>query len=681
MSNSSPNDPLQQVLTTVNEAVRKSLLINALHEKLESLPVGSFPFAAEFGRLRDAIAPQIGDTRILFPEFTPHDEALHVVKLFQLADKFFGVAYQQLNAAELFLLGSALYAHDWGMAIGQDEKEFLRHGGSAEHLRDSFSPLPDESDRLAVFVRAEGLQQRAVGRFPELSDDHLRLYVRLTHARRSGARVRAHFLQHPAVGEALAHICEGHWLDFATLDDLQRFPREYEVAGQTTHLLALTLQVRLIDLFHITEDRTPYALWRFVSPTDRRSKEEWKKHRALHGVAVNDFPPGRAIKVQGFTEDEEVWAGLEDLRHYCDDQVNRTLDLCARHVPRRYMLDFLKLEWAVPTGTLRPVSFSFGFDSRAMFRILSDDIYDGDRHVFLRELLQNSIDAIRMRRTRYKQRERDSARRKLTATPFDTTIYFTVEHQTNGDINVSCRDFGVGMDEHVIRNYFTVAGLSYYRSDEFERQHVGFEPVSRFGIGILSCFMVADALDVKTYRDPECGPPMAYSDAELPGAEEHRARRLHLRVPAVERQFIVKELTDHFEVGTEVSLRVLRGKSISTIAKPKQSTETDNPSLESQTDFKRTLEITEYLCEIAGFVEFPIFVDERWPGQDSPNVTLILHPDQNAEDKRQEFIQDVAVHQLSREYPWEEAAASESVTMVRQLMTEQRFELSPSSAV
>ncbi len=358
MNTTETNDPFEEILTTVHEAVRKSLLLNALHDKLQSLPVGAFPYAAEFGRLRDVIAPQIGDTRILFPEFTPHDELLHVVKLFQLADKLFATAYQQLNAAELFLLGCALYAHDWGMAVGQDEKEYLRCGGVEKQLRDTFTPLPNEVDRLEAFVRAEGLARGTGGTFPELSDDHLRLYVRLTHARRSGARVRAHFHEHPAVGEALAHLCEGHWHDFATLDDPERFPHEYQVAGETTHLLALALQVRLIDLFHITYDRTPYALWRFVSPADRRSKEEWKKHRALHEVTSMQFSPGRAIKVQGFSEDEEVWAGLQDLRRYCDDQVNRTLDLCARHVPQRYMLDFLKLEWAVTTGDLRPVDLS-----------------------------------------------------------------------------------------------------------------------------------------------------------------------------------------------------------------------------------------------------------------------------------------------------------------------------------
>jgi sensor histidine kinase regulating citrate/malate metabolism len=96
-----------------------------------------------------------------------------------------------------------------------------------------------------------------------------------------------------------------------------------------------------------------------------------------------------------------------------------------------------------------------------MFRILSDDIYEGDPYVFLRELLQNAIDAVRTRRAQLSQAEKSAAKRKMSDARFDTTIYFTAQHQQNGDIHVTCRDNGIGMDEHVIRNYFSVAGVSY----------------------------------------------------------------------------------------------------------------------------------------------------------------------------------------------------------------------------
>jgi hypothetical protein len=670
------DDPFVLTMPSIHEGVRKSALVRALHDKVSALQPGAFPFAAELGRLRDVVAPQIGDTRILFPEFTPHDEALHVAQLFQLADKLFGDVYRNLKAVELFLLACALYAHDWGMAVGSLEQAFLRGGARHEDLDPSFVPLPDEADRLQAFVKAEGLKPESGKDVPELSDNHLRLYVRLTHARRSGARAKALFNEHPALGQALAHLCEGHWHDFATLDDPERFPREREVVGETANLLALALQVRLIDLFHLTDDRTPYALWRFVSPTDRRSELEWRKHRALTGLATKAFHPGRAIRVEGFTEDEEVWAGLQDLRRYCEDQVAQTLDLSARHVPQRYGLDFIKLDWDLTTGGLRPVDFSFGFDRKAMFRILSEDIYEGEREVFLRELLQNAIDAIRTRRARHAQRARQKPAIRRQAEPsFDSTIYFTAEHRANGDCLLTCRDNGIGMDEHIVRNYFTVAGVSYYRSPEFERQDLGFEPISRFGIGILSCFMVADSLQVHTYRDPDCAPPMAQVDLKLPGAQAHRARRLDIKIPAADRQFIVRDGTDGFEVGTEIALLALAGKiRVQGAAESARDTvETETP--DGADGFQRLLKVTEYLCEIAGFVEFPIHVTETWPGQAAPNYTLILHPDRDPEAERKCFDSEIQIHQLSRDYPWELVTAPESLEAARRHMTVQQFEL------
>jgi len=636
---------------------------------------GGFAFAAELEKLCQVIIPQIGETRVLFPEFTPHDEKLHVAKLFELADKFLGSqVYRQLNASELFLLAAALYAHDWGMAVGSEEKEYLRGGASESGSLGSFSPLVDESERLFAFAKREGLITAGMEGFPPLADQHLRLYVRETHARRSAARVRAHFEAHVPVGEALARLCEGHWHDFNVLDDPKRFPREYEVAGMSAHLLALTLHVRLIDLFHITDDRTPYALWRFVSPRETRSKEEWNKHRAVHGISVIDFPPGRAVRVQGATEDAEVWSGLQDLRSYCNEQIRKTMMLSAGHVPPKYALNFINLQWLVTTGTLRPVNIRFEFDRTAMFRILSEDIYDGDPHVFLRELLQNAIDAIRTRRARHADEGQGMARKKDVNPAFNTTIYFNVEHRDNGDIAVTCRDFGIGMDEHVIRNYFSTAGISYYRSSDFERQHLGFEPISRFGVGILSCFMVSDVIDLKTYRHPDFGPPMAFADSTLPGADQYQARRLGIRIPGVNRQFIVTDLTEQFEIGTEVTVlvlaskvRQLRGWKAILPGMPLEGV--DDPKL------KRILRITEELSDVAGFVEFPIHVTETWPGVLDPQRSLILHPNADAAVERDQYEQPVEVLQLGRQYPWDKVTEPECLAAALDEMTTEQFDM------
>src|SRR5207244_436448 len=69
------------------------------------------------------------------------------------------------------------------------------------------------------------------------------------------------------------------------------------------------------------------------------------------------------------------------------------------------------------------------------------------------------------------------------------------------------QDNGIGMSLSTVEAYFMRVGRSYYRSREFEAerdrlrtQGVDLEACSQFGIGILSCFLVADRFEVSTYQ-------------------------------------------------------------------------------------------------------------------------------------------------------------------------------------
>ena len=314
-----PRDPPRrrsQLNFSMIQIVRQSELDGALEEKLRSPQSVAFDYRGEFNRLRKIVSAQIGEMKVLFPQFTPHDEANHLARLFGIADKLLGRRrYEQMNAAELFLLASGLYAHDWGMAVGSEELTYLRSGAKGKVSVEVFTPLDDEAQRLRQFAEDQGIRAAGPASFPAFSDDQLRLYIRRTHAWRSGVRVRELFKAAGAsVPQALEKVCQGHWLDFSELDDEQRFSSHAGILGHGVNLRAVALYVRLVDLFDISDDRTPYAIWRFVAPSDEVSQMEWKK---------------RSVRFDGSTSDPEVWAELEDLRHYCEEQIRGTMDLMA----------------------------------------------------------------------------------------------------------------------------------------------------------------------------------------------------------------------------------------------------------------------------------------------------------------------------------------------------------------
>ena len=599
-------------------------LIKALAEKASQRRDIDFKFLGKLDDFRQRVSNEVRQINELFPEYTPHDEQYHLTKLFHVADTVLGrERIEAMNPAELFVLAVALYGHDWGMAVSEQEKQYILTRELPEGTKaEDFWILPNEHDRLTQFAHEKRLTIDADGRLEQIPIEMWREYVRETHAVRSGERVR-HFFESVdgGVAEAASRVCVGHWLDFEDLQDHNLYPPDFSVLRETVNLRAIAVYLRLIDLLDLGEDRTPYIIWKFVAPRDPRSKMAWAKHRALRPVTCPTYQDGHIIRVDGSTEDHEVYAALEDLRIYCEEQLRGCNDLLARMNDPRHKLDLYHIDWRVAARGFKPISIQFEFDRERMFEILSDEIYQSDPYVFLRELLQNSIDAIRMRREVIQSEGFESGNMGV--------IYVNVEHGDDGDAVITWRDDGIGMDEYVVRNYLAIAGQSYYQSLDFERQGLKMDPISKFGIGILSCFLVADRIEIETFKDPY-----------LPPAGE----ALKITIPAMRRQFRIETRPQEgANKGTTVKVFV-DGKKIPT---------------DEENEPVKPLDVTAYLSIVAGFVEFPIVVTE------GDRKTIVLHPKQDAEAARQRFGEEFEVHQLDLGYPWAEAILPQDLLTAR----------------
>ena len=121
--------PVQSVL---DEQVNASELIRALGSKLAEGGQPLFDYFGELNRLAREVIPQIAQILRTFPEYTPHDWQLHVRRLFGIADRLIGQErFGQMSPAELFVFAAALFAHDWGMAVSDAERDAIVAGGNA----------------------------------------------------------------------------------------------------------------------------------------------------------------------------------------------------------------------------------------------------------------------------------------------------------------------------------------------------------------------------------------------------------------------------------------------------------------------------------------------------------------------------------------------------------------------
>lgn len=133
-------------------------------------------------------------------------------------------------------------------------------------------------------------------------------------------------------------------------------------------------------------------------------------------------------------------------------------------------------------GEDEPVE-NFQVDLHGIVEILSRHLYSSPR-VFVRELLQNGVDAI-------------TARRELDP---HWPGHLTITATPDGAVSVS--DDGVGLTAGEVRELLATIGRSSKR-DELDMQRAGY--LGQFGIGVLSCFLVTDTIEVRTRsaRTPE----------------------------------------------------------------------------------------------------------------------------------------------------------------------------------
>ncbi|CAM3911152.1 hypothetical protein NOGI109294_18275 [Nocardiopsis gilva] len=235
------------------------------------------------------------------------------------------------------------------------------------------------------------------------------------------------------------------------------------------------------------------------------------------------------------TLDEAQWGGPDELpvlKAKCDHEavivglrehvtrVDELLHDLQRAVGSRVNPPVPQLPIRVSADKVCPAEGAF--DAWARFRIderRARELLTGvqlykDRELAIRELYQNALDACRYRRARTDYLNRTSS----VSRHYEGRIEFTQGVDENGRRYVECTDNGVGMGEAELRGVFSHAGDRFAEQPDFLMEQEKWEsmnppiklyPNSRFGIGVLSYFMLADEIRVTTCRmgsDGNLGP-------------------------------------------------------------------------------------------------------------------------------------------------------------------------------
>lgn len=333
-------------------------------------------------------------------------------------------------------------------------------------------------------------------------------YLRITH----GARARVYSQNLSArfsnglsgsgredLKKAVGDICASHCWEIGEVRKLTtKLELQNSCPEMTCNVRYLAMLLRLGDVLHFSSDRVSDTVYAERDPMGAISDRHWRVKLGDLSYTISTSAKNRKITFDGSFEDPKSYYFLQDHLNRMDEELKNyaffVSDMHGELDSARYVLG---LPTEVDRERVRAIGFKpdqdlkFKLEHQKIITLLMGMRLYRDEFMCLRELYQNALDACRCMR----------AENETKGLHGELEIEFGMGTDDGGDF-LYCKDQGTGMTIDIVKNYLLRIGNSYYQSPEFRRANASWggkvSPVSEFGIGLLSCYMIASRIEVIT---------------------------------------------------------------------------------------------------------------------------------------------------------------------------------------
>ena len=443
------------------------------------------------------------------PEYTVHD-ITHIDALWEMADCILGLDYK-LNPVEAYILGGAFLLHDLGMSLSaypegitEIETQELwkstayyeaKKNGITELDSVKFSELPEsiKSNVLSTVLRklhAATAERIATTSWKSKSDKSQIFLI-------DNVEIRQSF------GRTIGKIAHSHWWNISRIEsEFGRVlgapawcPREW-----TIDPLKIASILRTADAAHIDSRRAPVFL-RALRSLNPSSDYHWSFQEKLQKPYLSEdclfYTSGYAFS----SEDAPSWWLCFDALNLIDKELRETDALLADRQLQRFRAKRVfgvespeRLSSLIQTDGWHPIdAFIHIGDLPKIIRTLGgEELYGRNYTVPIREMIQNSSDAIR---ARIMLEKRDENWGK---------IFISYTEKENKKC-IEVRDNGIGMSIEGIKNFLFEFRSSYWDSDLLLEEHPSLagqklNQTGKYGIGFFSLFMLGNEIEIITRK-------------------------------------------------------------------------------------------------------------------------------------------------------------------------------------
>lgn len=437
-----------------------------------------------------SIKEHLENIRTDFPWLTDHS-LTHSRMLWNYASIIIGNSSDFLNPLEAFVLHITFLIHDSGMCYSilnnieeiQQDPLYLdyikQHGIKEDKIKDAlFYVVRFRHGDFALRVAVEKLSD---GNFL-ISDTSLREELGLI------------------IGKiAKSHTCNINYIEreFGSRYCNPNFPTDWSIDCQK-----LSFILRTADAAHLDNLRTPKSN-KLIEEIEGVSKEHWTFQKKL------GFPIISEDNLLVYTTNTPFCEKEQKAWWYCYDAL-KVLDNELRSANEFFEI---KQQNSFQAKGVKSINDTLGLGKKYIrtegwtsidtnikvtnpVHIATElggiKLY-GNINIAVRELIQNSIDAINLYRTHTGQDNHEVGEVKIAI------------EQEEGNFFLIVTDNGIGMSQTLLTNELLDFGGSYWKSNKFKIDFEGiktkgFESIGKFGIGFFSVFMLGKRISVTSWK-------------------------------------------------------------------------------------------------------------------------------------------------------------------------------------
>ncbi len=515
-----------------------------------------------FHIIRDNMKKNLKSIIMMFPHYSDHSHE-HSENIISAIERLLGrKRIEKLSPSDTWMLLVCAYMHDLGMLIqGKEIENDWTSETFQEYLQNCKESSDDSLKKAAYHVQDVKWVSSAENNWPvSVYRDVILLaseFYRRKHPERSmKIPLQSDFGKYfnvvisgdgrlpPRIQDVIGKICFSHGIDFDKLLNLLE-PAD-SLFGYEFHPRFVAVMLCLGDLCDLDNGRFNKMSMEVFGKLTKNNYVHYYKHESVSSfvlkkdlIAVNFNIKNTIIKKE--LEREDLFSKSKnkdkDLQDVCDRILLETQNwlgwieelvkniklhwdkLCMEHI--EIFSPTLKYKILVDgnetVSSKKNMRFSFS-NEKAYELIESYSLYN-NHFVFIRELLQNSVDALKrkfwtdIKSGRWDHFLKDAPKDKdgnidyKNIQPFDFSepevfdsyrVFIKVEHEPGKECaKFTITDNGTGISKEDLQKRILLTGMRG-KDKSVEKMPNWLKPTSSFGIGLHSVFGVSDSIFIKT---------------------------------------------------------------------------------------------------------------------------------------------------------------------------------------